>query len=168
MGNNKEDYSLFEAAQEAIQNNKPDSRWIKVQLAKVLVKYIDPIEGKPTETVIEGDASKNEEACIFDCWTPLETAYFTKMNKYHILEGNIVPYKKDMVVEISPNTITDEDLREVLTKPFLTIRSLLSKFTSTVPVERMLAIAEEMNKPSGTVTAIKKRLSELQEEQYNG
>ena len=166
----KENFELFEASQVAQQNYKPDSRWIKVQLAKVLVKMIDPLSGEAIEKIIEGDHNVTPEASIVDCWTPLETAYFTRQNKYHILNGNIVPFSKpvEAVKLESPNTITDEEIVEILEKKFMAVRSLLAKLDSTTAVARVLRLAEDLNKPVATINAIKEKLATLQQKEYEG
>jgi hypothetical protein len=162
-----DNFKLFEAAQIAQANNTPDSRWMKVQLAKISIKVLDPMTGSPVEEIIEGDPNKNKDRCIVDCWTPLETAFFQRNNRYHILNGNIVPFNKPIETQNSANTITDEEIVETLEKKFMAVKNLLSKLDSPVAVSRVLQHATEMNKPVATINAIKARLADLQQSEYS-
>lgn len=162
-----DNFKLFEAAQIAQANNTPSSRWVKVQLAKISVRVLDPMSGLPVEIIVEGDPNKERDRCIVDCWTPLETAFFERNNRYHILNGNIVPFNKPVETKVSSNTLTDEEIDTVLEKKFMAVKNLLSKLDSPVPVERILQRATEMNKPVATINAIKARLAELQQSEYS-
>ena len=162
-----ENFKLFEAAQIAQANNAPHSRWMKVLLSKVSVKVLDPMSGTPVEIIVTGDPIKEKDQCIINCWTPLETAYFERNNQYHVLNGNIVPFNKPIVIPTSINTLSDEEIVVVLDKKFMAVKSLLTKLDSTVSVSRVLQHATEMNKPVATINAIKARLAELQQLEYS-
>ena len=62
------------------------------------------------------------------------------------------------------NQIRDEEIEEVLLKPFLALKNKLETFTSTVPVRRFLIMAEKMNRPIKTLDHIKQVLSEMETE----
>jgi len=161
-----ENYTFFDSVKESMEKNEPHSRWQKVQLAKVLLKIIDPLTGRPDEIVITGNSVENPEASIYNCWSAFETAYLERNNRSHILNGTIIRYGKKMELEDSVNSISDEQLRAALDKKFMAANNLLKKFTSPVPVKRMLDLANEMNKPVATIKAIETRLAELQQEEY--
>jgi hypothetical protein len=165
MDNSSANY--FDTVNTAMQNNTPHSRWIKVQLAKVALKVIDPLTGTRKEIIVEGNPQTERERCIHNCWSPFETAYFERENQYLILNGAVIRYGEGIETPVSPNMISDEDLQAALTKKFFAVQALLNQFTSPVPVQRMLLLAEEMNKPVGTINAIKERLAALQAEEYS-
>lgn len=157
---------LFDEVRAAMVHGEPIARYRKTTNGKLNVKVLDQISGTPTDMILEGNADNGDESAILTFWLPVEEAYFTRANKYHLAQGMIVPYfKKDEVV-VSPNAITDEELQTALTGRFFQVKSWLDKFTSPVPAERMLAMATSMNKPVGTINAIKTRLAELQAEEY--
>lgn len=158
---------FFESVKEAMQNNEPHSRWKKVQLAKVLVKVIDPLTGLPADVIIEGDPAKYSESVIYNCWSAYETAYFERNNQYHILNGSIIKYNKGIEIPTSDNALSDEALIEILDKKYMALDTYLKKATSVTPVKRLLDLATERDKPVKTVKAIEKRLAELQQAEYS-
>lgn len=157
---------FFNSVKEAMENNTPHSRWKKVQLAKVLLKIIDPLTGLPTEIIIEGDPAKDGDAVIYNCWSAYETAHLERNNKYHILNGIIIRYGKDMETQTTDNAISDEEIDVVLGKKNMALVNLLKKLNSTTAVKRVLDRAIEKNKPILTIKEIETRLAELQQAEY--
>jgi len=156
-------YNVVRAAQE---EGEPVSRYIKPILGKVRVSIIDIYEEMPTDIILAGDPTDPEldrEDIMVTCWTQIEDDYFRKANKLLLDKGLIAPYSEEIEEEISVNEVTDAELEEALGKPYFAVKALLDKFTSTVPVKRLLDKAVEMNRPVGTINAIKARLSELQQ-----
>jgi hypothetical protein len=114
------------------------------------------LKGDPVDKSVDID-----DITIF-LWTQFELDYFRRANKVILAEGILAPYTKEILVEISINEISDEDLEIALKKKFFAVRALLNKFTSPAPVIRLLHMAEDMNRPVGTISAIQKKLSDLQ------
>lgn len=161
-------HSLFEAYKKAQGTGKPVARYRKAILGKVGVTIIDPIEGKPTDIIIEGNPADPEKQndVIITFWTDFEHDFFRRTNKILLSRGYLAICSDDVdEATISVNEVSDEDLREALNKPYFAIKALLDRFTSPAPVLRMLRMAEEMNKPVGTIEKIKERVSELQREE---
>jgi hypothetical protein len=157
---------LFDEVRAAMVGGEPVARYMKTISGKLDVKILDQISGTPTDVILEGDALKGDESAILVFWLPVELAYFERANKYHLAKGMLVPYINKTEVVISPNMVTDDDLRAALNAKFFNVKNLLDKFTSPVPAERMLVMAESMNKQVGTINAIKSRLAELQAKEY--
>jgi len=112
-------------------------------------------EGDPIARYIKAISDTEIEDITITLWTDMGHEYFRRANKILIQRGYIAPYTAEVVEEISVNEIEDAVL-------------VLKKFTSPVPVMRMLRLAQELNKPVGTISAIQKRLSELQRIESEG
>lgn len=148
--------------------NEPYKRFIKATISRVSVKVLDPISMTATEIILSGDPKKEEVGTILDLWTPIEFTYFERNNRIILEEGLLVEFSKSIKPVASVNSITDDDIRAALSEKFFTIKNMLGNFTSPAPVQRILEIAEEMDKPVKTIEAIKARLSDLQAKQYEG
>jgi len=158
------DKSYFDLVRQAQADGKPVAKYIKAILGRVGVTVIDPFTGQPTDIVLTGDPAdeKAREDIIVTLWTQFEHEYFRRTNRLLLERGALAPFTEEIVHEISVNEVSDDVLRDALGKPFMAVKHLLEKFTSPAPVMRLLNMALEMNRPAGTVNAIKKRLSELQ------
>ena len=155
--------TFFDTVQEAQATGEPVARYIKAIKGNVAVEVIDPFTGGPTTVVLHGDTSKdNIDNVIITAWTPFENEYFRRSNRKLLDGGFVAPYSEEIVREMSVNEISDNEIREILAQPFFSLKALLDSLTAIAPVNRVLAIAEDMNKPSGTIKAIQVKLSELQ------
>ena len=147
-------------------SNNPYKKYIKVTLGRVSCKILDPISGEQVEVILEGDPKLKPDTCILEIWTQVEDTYFQRANKSILNEGLVISYESEAITVEFPNSVSDEDMTEALAGKFMQVKNLLDKFTSTVPAERMLNLAEDMNRPVKTIDAIKARLSELQKLEY--
>lgn len=165
MGNTDFDKNFFDTVRKAQAKGEPVATYIKPITAKVAISIIDPFDGRPTDIILKGDPADpevDEEDIIIELWTDFEHEYFRRANKLQLDRGYIAPFTKEIKEEISVNEITDEELRDVLGKPYFAWKNQLDEFTSPIPVKRMLKIAEEMNRPIKTINTIKERLSNMQ------
>jgi hypothetical protein len=150
----------------SLMSKEPYKRYIKATLGRVVVKILDPITGQQVEVVLSGDPKLKEESCILDLWTSTEQTYFERNNKQILGEGLLVDFKESIEAVPTANNVTDTQIVDALTGKFFQVKKLLDGFTSTAPVERMLTLAEEMNRPVKTIDAIKGKLAELQISEY--
>lgn len=161
-------FKLFADITKAMELGEPQARYIKAILGRISVHVIDTITSKPSIQMMIGDPSETPvpDSCIITLWTPIEVAFFQRMNPVHLAQGNLVPYIVDSDAEIteSPNSPTDEMIREAVSKRFFAIKNMVDKFTTIAPAMRALAIAREMNATIGKVSYIEKRISQLQDE----
>lgn len=160
---------LNAATYSAMQTGRPYKRYKKVILGKVFVTVLNPFSGQPEGVVVEGDPSlpDTQEAITVNVWNAKEDVFFRRMNKAHFAAGNLQeiplpPLPHEEVRPRSVNDITDEEIVELLNKPFLALKNKLNKFTSTAPVFRLLRKAEEMEKSEKILTVLRARLSELE------
>lgn len=150
---------------DAMQEGKPITRYIKTILGVVWVTALSPFDGKPQPVALKGQPTESNIEAIVKIWSTKENLFFKELNREHFTAGNLREIPADVVLPVpkkSPNEITDDEIREILDKPFLALKNKLNKFTSPAPVGRFLYMAEEMEKSEKIADAIKARLSELQ------
>lgn len=160
------DKAYFDSVRKAKADGEPIAKYIKAIKGIVHVSVINTFTGKPEVISLKGDPGVKEtpieDISIF-FWTEFGHDFFRGANKLLLEEGILASYTQDIVDEVSVNEVSDDILIDALGKKFFAVKALLDKFTSPVPVLRLLNLAEDMNKPIGTITAIKKRLSDLQQ-----
>jgi hypothetical protein len=121
---------------------------------------------RETEIILSGDPKQKPETAILDLWTAAEDVYFRRTNRNILNEGLIIDYGEEIDQPLGTNAVSDDELRTVLSGKYFAVKAMLDSFTSPAPAERMLALAEEMDRPVKTIEAIKSRLSELQLLEY--
>jgi hypothetical protein len=150
---------------DAMQEGKPLKRYIKTILGVVWVTALSPFDGKPQPVALKGQPKKGNHNAIVRIWSTMEDQFFKEMNREHFKAGNVRELKvteQPPKPKPSPNQIDDEEIREILNKPFLSLKNKLNKFTKPAPVARFLMMAEEMEKSEKITDAIRARLSELE------
>lgn len=144
--------------------------YIKACVARVGVHVINPMNGEPHEIILKGDITDpdvNVDEVTVALYTEPDREYFLRKNRPLIRQGLLVQYTPEFKEEMMVNAITDEEIKEALSKPFIATRNLLRKFTSPIPVERMLRHATLMDVSAGYISAIEERLAELQADEYS-
>lgn len=160
---------ILEQIQDKALRGEAIEHYIKACRGRLAVEIIDPFSGEAIIRILKGDTTDpnmDDEEALVPLYTEYDQQYFLQSNRKIINRGLIVPYTPEFVEEQSVNVITEDELIEALDKPFFAVKALLDKFTSPVPVERLLRKAKELNKTSGVVDAIEVRLAVLQEEEY--
>lgn len=160
-------YDIFSA----MQDGEPKASFKKVCVGKIQVKILDPFN--PTEVeqkILEGDPynpTLDQNNIIIDVWTEKEEVFFRKANKYHFDNGNIIEFdrqalKKQALAAKNFNVLTDEEILNLVSAPFLSLKHALDKTTSIPTVMRILQSAKDNDKTEKIVKAIEQRLTELQ------
>jgi len=161
------DKSYFDAVRKAQSTGEPVARYKKGIVGGVGLTMIDSFTGQPKDVILIGninDPKTSIDDISITLWSELEHDYFRKANRVLLEQGYLVLLEAEMeVIEPSVNEVSDEVLKEALGKKYFAVKALLDKFTSPLPVMRMLQIAEDMNKSVGTVNKIKEKLSKLQQ-----
>jgi hypothetical protein len=88
---------------------------------------------------------------------------FKIANKRAIIEGLIVQSEPPNIDWETPNTITDEEARE-LVKQFLPLKQKLQQVTSVSAVAKLLDIAKKDERPPKTIKIIEARLAEISDD----
>ena len=152
------------AVYSAMQTGRPYKTYRKTILGQVFVQVLNPFSGKPEGIILKG-RDKDENAMV-DVWSEKEDVFFKKQNRKQFLGGFIIEHVRPTVEEVSEsekyNTLTDDQLVELLSSKFIAMQNALNKMTSPAPVYRMLKLAQDMEKSDKIVAHIKARLSELQ------
>lgn len=150
----------------AMQSDNPYATYKKVILGKASVKVINPFSENPEEVILKGNPGKNEEGCFIDVWSLEQDMFFQRINETLIKQGVLVPYNREAKPIIKTvneyNVKTDEELYELLTEPFFTLKAALEKMDSEAPVQRLLRIAEDEEMSEKKIKHIRARLAELQ------
>lgn len=148
----------------AMNGNKPFSQYIKTILGKVGLSILDPFSAEPKGILLSGDPVATNPEAIVSLWSLTEDIYFKRHNKMHFDTGTIVPYKADAVKleETRLEQSTDEEIAELVHKPFLAIINALNKTNSEAFVYRVLRIAQDEERSEKIISAINKRLAEIQ------
>jgi len=152
-------------AMRSMEGKEPYARYRKAIMGKVSGLRLDPIRFVPTDFLLEGDPTDpNADPADFivEIWTEAEHKYFVRKNKALIENGTLMPFEGEEVPIDTTNQISDVEIDEVLNKPFMALKWRLEKFTSSVPVRRILVRAKELDVTTGKFDAIKARLTELE------
>lgn len=150
----------------AMQEGRPFKKYRKVILGKVFLTLLNPFSGKPEGVVVAGNPNDpaDLDKITIDIWSVKEHEYFKRLNRNQMVAGNIVevPSNEPKPVIKSPNTISNEEIGDLLNKPFLALRNKLAQFTAVGPVYRVLTEAERLEKSEKILNAIRARMSELE------
>ena len=141
-------------------------QYVKACVGRLAIQRIDPFTGREETVILKGDITDSEvdkDDITVLLYTDLDAEWFRRANKKLIERGLLVPDTTKVREAFLINSISDDEIEKVLSEPFFSLKAKLDKFTSPIPVDRILRKAKLMNKTIGTVNAIEARLSELQE-----
>ncbi len=151
----------------AMAEGKPLLTYIKTIVGKVHLTVLDPYSGKPVPVVLQGSPAANNPKAVVQVWSSKDNNFFKQMNSEHLAAGILKPLSQ--VEEVarteevpSPNTISDDEITDILNKPFLALKNKLNSFTAPAPVYRFERMAENMEKSEKILEAIRARASELE------
>lgn len=150
---------------ERMQTGEPLYIYTKTTVGRVGVTVFNPITSRPEDRILSGDpsdAKANKEEMLVKIYDEPSHLYFKNINKKLLEDGKIAPYTSAAPQINMINAITDEEIDRILSEPYLTLKNAMDKFTSYVPVERILIRAIELNKPTQTVENLRQKVSELQ------
>lgn len=151
----------------AMAEDKPVVTYVKTIVGKVHLTVLDPYSGKPVPVTLQGSPAANNPKAVVQVWSTKDNQFFKQMNREHLAAGVLKPLTPVEEVArkqepVSPNTISDEEITEILNKPFLALKNKLNSFTAPAPVYRFERMAEEMEKSEKILEAIRARASELE------
>jgi hypothetical protein len=151
----------------AMTEEKPLVSYLKTIVGKVHLTVLNPFSGKPEPVTLYGTPSANNPRAVVEVWSTKDDLFFKKMNREHLDAGTlkVLSVQEEVARQQepdSPNAITDEEIAEILNKPFLALKNKLNSFTAPAPVYRFERMAEEMEKSEKILEAIRARASELE------
>lgn len=160
------DTSIFRTG---MAGGQPFKSYIKTILGKVYVTVWNPFENVPEGIILQGDPRKQDESCIIDVFTEQEDYFFRSKNKLHLQTGDVIVYvRKEEVKERTPEEFSDEELKDILSKPFFSIQKLVNDTNSVALLFRIKNLAQEMEKSEKVIQTIEARLAEVQSAEFKG
>jgi hypothetical protein len=148
----------------AMQKEDPYKTYRKTVPAKVVVGIISPFDQKPEMVLLFGDPKKDRNAKI-DLWSEMEDVYFKRYNKRQLERGVLIPVeatKLDLPTKRTIEQFSDDELREVINKPYAQLAKTVADIKTPAVVMRMLELSREMEKSERIVKVFEAKLSELQ------
>ena len=147
-----------------MQTGKPLKSYRKTINAKLLVRVLNSFSGEPEEVILKGPNDRPD--AIVDIWEEKQMAFFLRANKVALERGLLLAFEKpgnfeEIILEKFANA-TDEELTELVNKPFFLFQSELQTITSEAVLGRILTIARELDKSDKWQSHILARLSEVQ------
>lgn len=150
----------------AMSGGDPFKTYVKTILGKVYVTAWDVFNNQPIGMILEGDPRKKDATSLIDLWSEKEDVFFRRMNKRHFTDGVLVEYKRAVVTvphERTMEEFSDDELKVIISKPFLALQQALNKTESVAVLFRIQNLASEMEKSEKFMRAIESRLSEVQQ-----
>lgn len=127
---------------------------------RILNKRKDPeeflLKGDPT------DSNANVDAMVVEIHDAEAEKYFKKSNKTAISQGYLIEISEHTLSLDETNAVSDGYLKDLLKKPLSKMRGRVDKFTSPIPVLRLLELAVEEDKPIKTVEYLKATITRLE------
>jgi hypothetical protein len=152
----------------AMNTGIPIHSYVKTILGRVYINVWDTMTNQPMGLLLSGDPRKSEDSCIYDVWSEQENVFFKRMNKRHFETGTIIEYKRK--TENEPvktiESSTDDELKAILTAPFLKLQHVLNATESIALLFRIKNMAVEMEKSEKIVRAIDSRIAEIQQAEF--
>lgn len=152
-----------------MNSGSPLKSYIKRSLGKLQVKVWDEFTGTASVALLVGDPRKPDDGCIVDVYSEKEDVFFKKANAKHFQTGDLVEHvrkEKEETEEEKLNRMSSDEMRNLLSKPFLAIQNAVAKFTSVVPLFAMLDVAREMGKSEKITKLIESKIAFLQASEY--
>lgn len=154
------------AVYDAMQGGEPFKRYEKTILGKIHLTILSPFSGEVENVILQGNPRNpaQREESILNVWTQREDQFLRRMNREHFNRGNLKELTEENVPEeyVSVNQISDEEIEDVLNKPFLALKNKLNSFTSVAPCYRFLRAAEDMEKSEKILDSIRARITEIE------
>jgi len=146
----------------AMQIGQPYKSYKKTILGKLSVTILNPFNNEVTVILLEG-TSDNPDS-ILDIWTEKEDAFFKRMNRRSLETGRIISFtRKEEPNEVAKiEQMSDEEIKDLIKKPFLSLQTILNKTESEAFVYRILTTARAAEKSEKYIAAIEARLGEIQ------
>ena len=155
-----------------MQVGEPVAVFKKTILGKVQVSVINPFNDEPEYVTMYGDPKKNHPECFVEVWSQMEQVYFERQNSPLFKRGYVVkldtpvkPKRKDTEKATDYSKLKEADIKELVTAPFMKFKKELNAVDAIGVLYRILAIAEEIERPPKTMEHIQQRITELQQKE---
>jgi hypothetical protein len=122
-------------------------------------------KGDDAEFILVGDPRNPEDdpdLMVIEVYTEDDDVLFRRYNKVAIDRGYLIEEAHDFSYD-SVNSVSDGQLKDMLkeSKNLVSLRKKVEKFTSDVPVRRLLEFAMEEDRTVKTIEYLKDKIIEL-------
>lgn len=121
--------------------------------------------GDEDEFLLKGDPNDpkaDTDSMVVEIFDEEAEKYFKRTNKATIVNGYLIEIGEHTMELDEINAVSDGFLRDLLKKPLSKMRPRVDKFTSPVPVSRLLELAQSENKPIKTIDYLKEVITKLE------
>lgn len=151
----------------AMQTGKPYKTYKKTIYGQVFVNVLNSFNKQPEGIILKG--AKNVEGEFLDVWNEMEDVYFKRMNRRHFETGRIIEQSRPVAtvpVEKPLESYNDNELKTLLTGKYYVVKYAVLKIISPVVLQRLHALAVEMDKPKSLIDIIEDKLAKIEAEKY--
>ena len=113
-----------------------------------------------------GDPDADLDAMVVEIYDEEADKYFKKRNKQAVKQGYLIEIADHTISLDESNAVSDGYLKDLLKKPLSKMKPRVDKFTSSVPVYRLLELAEVDNKPIKTIEYLRNVFSKLEDSRF--
>jgi hypothetical protein len=115
------------------------------------------------EFLLVGDpATTDIDKITLEVTDEVSEKHFVRNNKATLTNGYLIETSNPGLAVDMTNAVSDGYLHDLLKEPFTQLKVKLNQFTSPVPVQRLLTIANTENKPIKTIELIKQTIVRLE------
>jgi len=118
--------------------------------------------GDAEEFLLKGDPKDTGSDTTVEIFDAEAEKYFKKTNKSAIRNGYLIEISESTLSLDETNAVGDGFLRDLLKQPYTKMKKEVEKFTSPVPVARLLEFAQSENRPVKTVEYLRDTLKKLE------
>lgn len=108
------------------------------------------------------DEKTDPDDITLEIFDPEAEKFFKKKNKTAIKQGYLIEISDHVLTLDNTNNVGDGELKDLLKKPLSKMRPRVEKFTSSVPVTRLLELAIRENQPVKTIEYLKGVITKLE------
>lgn len=141
-------------------------RYTKTILGIVGGRLMDHRSKSSIDFLLKGDPDAEPfdyDDLVVEMYDEEEDKFFRRANKGHLANGLLVEYSSEnKTVEESVNAISLTEIDNLLAMKPASLERELAKFTSRIPLERILRRAEQLEKPVRVTSLITKALEPYQ------
>ena len=136
----------------------------KAIVGKVCVKLLDQYTGKQVEVLLTGEPGKAlMEDIEVSLYTKMEVNYFERQNRGLIERGSLILVSEEGNTPVRmENAISDEQITELLTGTYTVLAAAIKKISSVTTLNRILKVAEDLNRLIKTINLIKSQIEKVQ------
>lgn len=122
-------------------------------------------KGDPDEFLLKGDPTDPDadaDNMVVEVFDEDALKYFKRHNKQAVKQGYLIEIADHTINLDETNAVSDGYLKDLLKTPLSKMKSRVERFTSPVPLYRLLELAEADNKPIKTIEYLKSVINKIE------